>query len=159
MAKHSAHHVPHWCEHPVNLDSPATSFPANWHSSITKRIYPTPQVRHKSDDETSRFIIRTLGFIYRTSRFITKNYLSSTERDVSYTERDVLYMANLIVDWPPQPISLKSLNNCGPPKIYIAFRSPYRDHQKAKKGIQKPLPPMLYRANLDPLSANDMCCR
>lgn len=121
MANHSAHHVPHWCEHPVNLDSPATSFPANWHSKTSKQISPTPQARNKSDDETSRFIIRTLGFIYRTSCFVTKHYLSLSKRDVLNTERDVLYMGNLNVDRTPHPISLKSLNNRGPPKTHIAF--------------------------------------
>jgi hypothetical protein len=76
-----------------------------------------------ANDETSRFIIRTLGFIYRTSRFVRNYYFSSSKRDVLNTERDVLYMENLNVDWTPHPISLKSLNNHGPPKTHIAFRS------------------------------------
>lgn len=137
MPNYSAHHVPDWYEHPVDLDSPATPFSANWHSKTTNRISPTLQVRHKFDDETSRFIIRTLGFIYRKSRFVTKNYLPSTERDVSYMERHVLYMANPIVEWPPQSISLKSLNNRGPPKVYIAFEALTGIAKKGQKGHPK----------------------
>ena len=137
MPNYSGNQVHHWYKQPIDLEGHARSFPSNWHSKTPNRIYPTPQVRHKFDDETSRFIIRTLGFIYRKSRFVTKNYLPSTERDVSYMERHVLYMANPIVEWPPQSISLKSLNNRGPPKVYIAFEALTGIAKKGQKGHPK----------------------
>lgn len=93
-------------------------------------IPPILEVHHKANDETSRFIIRTVGFIYRTSRFVTKHYFSLSKRDVLNTERDVLYMENLNVDRTPHPISLKSLNNRGALETHMVLVHLFRNAKR-----------------------------